>query len=221
MGDVLDEDHSGDISRNEFQVHLKQTAAEPSHGRMVPMEDFKSYVGVPAIVQGTAEIALFLSSDSKTASEEEMENKIGTLFKKSIEQQLGLIVNLASVESVQQDSGGSRDRLVMILWTSDSDSGGSVQSKLHDRAADLEKTSRIASRVHSSAGSREVQPLSGPSVPWTTMALRLQGCQMAKNCHNGLAKDLVRYRPMDHRRLYWHNRRSSGVSSSRSDNVLA
>merc|ERR1712079_409879 len=39
----------------------------------------------------------------------------------SIEQQLGLIVNLASVESVQQDSGGS------------------VQSKLHDRAADLEQ----------------------------------------------------------------------------------
>jgi len=137
--DVLDQDRSGDISAHEFQEHLKQTTAEPSHGRMVPMEDFKRYVGVPAIVQGTAEIALFLSSDSKTASEEEVENKIGTLFKKSIEQQLGLIVNLASVESVQQDSGGPRDRLVMILWTSDSDSGGSVQSKLHDRAADLEQ----------------------------------------------------------------------------------
>jgi len=173
--DILDEDHSGDINGHEFQVHMKQTTAESSHGRMVPMDDFKRYVGVPAIVQGTAEIALSLSSDSNTPSGEEVEKKIGPLFKKSIEQQLGLIVNLASVESMQRSSGGPHDRLVMILWTSDSDSGGSVQSKLHNHAADLEKN--VKDRIE---GAQLSWFQGGSAAVWTECTLDYYGPAAAR-----------------------------------------
>jgi len=106
----------------------------------LPSDLLDEYMGVPAIVSGHAEITLRVSSDSPGPTGKE-QKALSAIFKRALEHQFGLDVNVADIESVHLNGiGDPRDKTLMILWTAGTiDDGGALQKKLQEKADDLQK----------------------------------------------------------------------------------
>lgn len=152
------------------------TSAAPklqSPGHPVPMAELRRYHGVPAIVNGRAEISLRLRSPAVEPGKDALK-EISDLFSHALGQDLGLDVNVVDVESVQVEDTGRktshlRDKTIMILWTAGSvDDGGALQLKLHRKSAVLE------AHVKDVIAQKEFSWL-GHAIVWAKISLNFYG----------------------------------------------
>jgi len=106
-------------------------------GDAVPGTKLEMYRGVPAIVNGHAEVALNLRPDAGKLDKSQL-NGVGEAFARALQHAAGVDVTVAAVESFHEVSKGTK---ATILWTAGaSTDGGSLQIALRDESADLERS---------------------------------------------------------------------------------
>lgn len=124
----------------EAEERPKETKQFKVPGTPVEGADLKKYKGVPAIVNGQAEITLHLSSSETTLSTDQI-NEIGKLFGQAMTRKLNLDVSVAGVESFRAEGGDALDRSIIVLWTAGSvDDGGALQAMLQRKAGEIERS---------------------------------------------------------------------------------
>lgn len=128
----------------------QRSSPEPRNSFTVPGKalhgsELGRYHGIPAIVSGRARMQ-FKSKPSSDFPKAFQYEQAGRAFAHAMEEQLGLSVNIAAVESFTIDGGAHptldsrRSRNCVILWTAGStDDGGSLLVRLQRKAASIEK----------------------------------------------------------------------------------
>lgn len=155
-----------------WQKHAQldtSTTAPPTTTSATALEQGSPYTGVPAIVSGHAELTLRLAADSLGPTGTE-KKALGEIFRRAMEHNFGLSVNIADTESVHLNGiGNPHDRTLMILWTAGNiDDGGALKLNLQKRGDD------VKAHIEKSVGDEAYAWLQHSSL-WATISMNFYG----------------------------------------------
>jgi len=120
-------------------------------GTPVSVGDLQKYLGVPAMVNGRAEITLHLVRDAASPGEEE-QLAIGDAFEGALEKELQLDVEVEGISALQADYAtghaigfNPRDRTIEIMWTAGAvQDGGALDVLMRQHSLQIETSIKDA-----------------------------------------------------------------------------
>lgn len=123
---------AADLASAKAAVHpsLNEDQRNQNDGGIQTATDLDNYVGVPATIEGQAEISI--QSDVPTM------NDIVEMFKKAMKTHVGAAIDAKGVEQKHNAHPGLRT--VLVLWIADVKDGGSVQLNLLRQAPSIEQS---------------------------------------------------------------------------------
>ncbi|CAE8739414.1 unnamed protein product [Polarella glacialis] len=133
--DELDRDEDGFVSMEEMEAAVGKEPAQHSSNNV----DLEKYQGVPAILEGIAEIST-QTAESLPAT---ANNAIGDAFGQTLAQKLGLPVTVAGVHEMPGSSGVGDKRLV-VMYTANAADGAAVLATLEQNALDIQNAVETA-----------------------------------------------------------------------------